>query len=263
MSFGEESYSQARVMEAEGEESPGNAPTAPELDTEARELYTALQGNARAPRGNAPALPGNGRALGKNALSLRGNGSALGGNGSAPLKNVLSLSRNGLAPRGNGPALGKNAPSPLRNASEPLEFQLAPRNLRRDGGNLVVSTGTLGETAFRQKKAVAAAQKATKSRDNACGLLENWMSDLHETAKAAFRKAPEQARKLDFQAGAISLAQNTAARARQPRWSLRWTPVRRYGFFPSPTFLRNGSMLCLRPRNFSMDSVASRVSPTA
>jgi outer membrane protein assembly factor BamB len=34
-------------------------------------------------------------------------------------------------------------------------------------------------------------------------------------------------------------------------------------FPPSPSVLRNGWMLCSRPRNFSMDSFASRESPTA
>ena len=64
--------------------------------------------------------------------------------------------------------------------------------------NLLTELGTLEKTAPEQKKAASAAQKATKSRDNAYGLLESWMSELRETAKVAFRKSPEQARKLDF-----------------------------------------------------------------
>lgn len=64
--------------------------------------------------------------------------------------------------------------------------------------NLAGELNALGETASKQKKAAGAAQKATKSRDNAYGLLESWMSELRATAKVAFRKAPEQARKLDF-----------------------------------------------------------------
>lgn len=74
----------------------------------------------------------------------------------------------------------------------------------KKGFKPAVLTGLLGAltaldpAAAAQKKAETDAVDATRARDTAWGVLKNWMVELRETAKTAFRNAPEQARKVDF-----------------------------------------------------------------
>jgi hypothetical protein len=82
---------------------------------------------------------------------------------------------------------------------EPYLTPLAKKGYGEDElADLLTGLDKLDKAAKEQKKAAAAAQKATKTRDTAYGVLKGWIGELRETAKVAFRKAPEQARKLDF-----------------------------------------------------------------